>query len=301
MMKTDQEQKTALPLKDSLSFIYAASILICVLITVVSIASLRYRVLLYPTEELTRNFVPNDVVNLSIGLPVLLGSMYLARGGKWIGLLCWTGALFFVFYNSMAYVFAMPPNWAFLAHLVLATLSMYTLIGMVVKINTSAVRQRLEAAVPEKFAGGVLAGLGLLFLLRVMVVIVNALRNGIGLPETDLAVNISDFLTTPAWIIGGILLWQRKGIGYVAGLGLLLQGSMLFVALIVFMILQSLLATAPIPLGDIFVVMAMGMFCFIPLGLFVRGVVTKHIPPQGDDNASAEYNNSEDIRKEGRA
>jgi hypothetical protein len=291
-MKTDQKQNAALPLKGRLSFVYAASFLIGVLITIVSIAGLRYRVLLYPTEELARTFVTNDVVNLGIGLPILLGSMCLARRGKWIGLLCWTGALFFVFYNSMAYVFAMPFNRTFLVHLVLATLSIYTLIGMVVKINTSAVRQRLEGAVPEKFAGGVLAGLGLLFLLRVMVVIVNALKNGIGLPETDLAANISDFLTTPAWIIGGVLLWQRKGLGYVAGLGLLLQGSMLFIALPIFMLVQSFLASTPSPILDIFVVMAMGMFCFIPFGLFVRGVVSRHttLPPD-DNNSGRDYNN----------
>ncbi len=42
------------------------------------------------------------------GLPILLGSMWVAHRGKLIGLLLWTGALFFVLYNYLAYVIALP-------------------------------------------------------------------------------------------------------------------------------------------------------------------------------------------------
>ncbi len=280
-MKTNQEHQTHLPIRGSLSFVYAASFLTCMLMAGVSIAGIQYRDLIYPTENQVRSFVPNDVVNLGIGLPVLLGSMYLAWRGKWAGPLCWIGALFFVFYNYTAYVFAMPINWAFLVHLLLATLSAYTLIGLVANIDANLVQQRLERAVPEKLAGGVLAVLGLLFLLRVMAVIINALTHGAVVAETDLAVNISDFLTSPAWVIGGILLWRRKGLGYVTGLGLLLQGSMQFVALAIYLIVRSFLTATSFPILDAMVVMSMGFFCFIPFGLFFRGVVSRQTPTEG--------------------
>ena len=129
---------------------------------------------------------------------------------------------------------------------------------------------------PEKLAGGVLVGLGLLFLLRVIGVVVNALSSGVLPAETELAVNISDFLTTPAWIIGGILLWQRKEFGYVTGLGLLFQGSMLFIGLIFFLLLQPFLTTAPFAVADVIVIFVMGLICFVPFALFVRGVVARH-------------------------
>jgi hypothetical protein len=69
--------------------------------------------------------------------------------------------------------------------------------------------------------------------------------------RTELAVSISDFLITPAWIIVGILLWRRKELGYVTGLGMLFQGSMLFIALISFLLLQPFLTTAPLVIADI--------------------------------------------------
>lgn len=277
-MKTHQGPSADLPIKGKLVSIYIVSSLIAVLMAVVSIIGLCYRNLIYPTDDLIRTFVSNDVVNLFIGLPILLGSMWLAWRGKLVGLLCWTGALFFVFYNYMAYAFAMPLNWVFLLHLVLAMLSVYTLIGLIAGIDGKAVQQRLIGAVPEKFAGGVLAGLGLLFFLRVISIVVNAITSGSLLSRTEMAVGISDFLITPAWIIGGILLWWRKELGYVTGLGLLFQGSMLFIALIIFLLLQPFLTTAPFALADVVVVFTMGLVCFIPFVLFFRGVVAKQTP-----------------------
>ena len=273
-MNANYDPHINLPIKGKLTLIFAFSFLIAILMTVASVAGLRYRGLIYPTDELIRGFVPNDVVNLLIGLPILLGSMWLAWRGKLIGLLCWMGALFFVSYNYIAYVFAMPLNWAFLLHLVLVVLSVYTLIGLIANIDGNLVQQKLSGAVPEKFAGGVLAGLGLLFLLRVIGVLVNALSNGTFLAKPELAVNITDFLTIPAWVIGGILLWRRKALGYVTGLGLLFQGSMLFIALIVFLLLQPILTGAPFAIIDVIVTFVMGLICFIPFTLFVRGVVS---------------------------
>jgi hypothetical protein len=80
---------------------------------------------------------------------------------------------------------------------------------------------------------------------------------------------------TPAWVIGGALLWRRQPLGYVAGTGLLFQGSMLFVGLLTFLILQPLLTTAPFALADTIVVFCFGLICFVPFGLFVRGVVRR--------------------------
>lgn len=274
-MNTSDDQFT-LPVKGKLSPIFTSSFIIAILTLTASAVGLQYNTLLYPTKELAQTFIANDVVNLLIGLPILLGSMYLTWRGKLIGLLCWTGALFFAFYNYTAYVFAMPLNWAFLLHLTLMTLSAYALIALVALIDGKAVQQRLSGSVPERFAGGVLVGLGLLFLLRVIGVMVGALTNGIALVETELAVNIADFLTTPAWVIGGILLWRRKMFGYVSGLGLLFQGSMLFVALIIFLLLQPLLTSAPFAFTDVLVIAVMGLVCFIPFGMFVRGAIKAH-------------------------
>lgn len=265
-----------LPIQGSLSLIYILSGFVAVLVAIVSILGLWFRAVIYPTDQLLQAFVANDVVNLLLGVPILLGSMWLARRGKLIGLLCWPGALFFVFYNYTAYVFAVQLNWVFLLYLILVMASIYTLAALIARLDGKAVQQKLNGVVPEKFAGGVLTGLGLLFSLRVIGVVVGALTSGTLLPETELATSIADFLTTPAWVIGGILLWQHKEFGYLTGLGLLFQGSMLFISLIIFLLLQPVLSTAPFAIVDVIVVFGMGLICFVPFVLFARGAAGKH-------------------------
>jgi hypothetical protein len=274
-MNPAQRRETRLPLRRDLGLMYAVSLIIALLMAAASIAGLLCRAVIYPADELVRSFVPTDAATLLIGLPVLLGSIWLTWRGELVGLLFWPGALFFVLYNYIVYLLAMPLNGAFLLHLALVTLSAYALIGLVASIDGRTVGGRLAGAVPERPAGGILAGLGFLFFLRSAVELVTALTGGAPLPETELALVAADFLITPAWVIAGLLLWRRTEFGYVTGLGLLFQASMLFVGLIIFLLLQPLLTSAPFVLTDVIVVFAMGLVCFIPFALFLRGVVSR--------------------------
>lgn len=274
-MNPSRGHRSELPIKRNLATVYAVSYGVALFMAAVSVAGLLVPTTLYPAEELLRTFVPNDAVNLVIGVPILLGSMGLARRGELVGLLLWPGALFFVLYTYLAYAFAMPLGWAFLVHLLLAVLSLYTLVGLVSGIDGSVVKQRLAGALPERFAGGALGVLGLAFFGRALVVVVDAISRGGPLEGAELAVNVADFMTTPAWVIGGLLLWRRAEFGYVAGLGLLFQGSMLFVALIAFFLVQPFLTDAPFALSDVVVVAAMGMVLFVPFVLSVRGLVQR--------------------------
>ncbi len=265
----------SLPVRGSLRPFYIFSLIIAALVVFVSLSGIVLQESVYSSGELLQAFMPNDIVNLIIGIPVLLGSMCSARRGGLTGLLCWPGALLFMAYNYIAYVVAIPVNWLFLFHLTITAASIYTLIGLISRIDGEAVKQKLEGAVPERLAGGMLAGLGLMFVLRVIGVVIIALQDGVIPSEAEFAANISDFLTSPAWIIGGILLWRSKELGYVTGLGLLFQGSMLFIALIIYLILQPILTDAPFPVVDIIVIFVMGMLCFIPFALFLRGMDRK--------------------------
>jgi hypothetical protein len=273
-MNTNQERNAGLPIRRKLTLIYTLSFIIAILMAAASVTGLLYRAVIYPTDDLLQSLLPNDVVNLLIGLPILLVSMWLTRRGRLIGLLFWPGALFFVLYSYLVYVFAMPLNAAFLFHLTLVMLSAYTLIGLIASIDGEAVQQRLTGSVPERLTGGILAGFGLLFFLRVIGVMIRALASQAPFTETEFALNASDFLISPAWIVCGVLLWRRKAFGYVTGLGLLFQASMLFIGLIVSLVLQPFLTAAPFALVDVVVVFAMGLICFIPLALFMRDVVS---------------------------
>lgn len=263
-----------LPVKGNLALIYGLSLAVALMMTVASAGGLVYPDRFYPTVELQQSFLPNDVVNLIIGLPALLGSMALSRRGRLLGLLLWPGTLLYVVYNAIAYAFALPLSVGLLLWFMLLTVSAYVTIGLVTIIDGKVVQRRLRGAVPERIAGIVLVSLGTAFFLRVIGVMAQALVGSTTLPDSDLAVLSSDLLTAPAWVAGGALLWRREATGYVTGAGLLFLISTLFVGLIAFMLLQPIVTDASLRLADIAVVFVMGLACFIPTGLFLRGVMS---------------------------
>ncbi len=274
-MQPISKLKENLPIRYDLTLSFVLSLIIAFLMTVASVVSLVLRASVYPTEELSKTFIPNDLINLIIGLPLLLLAMWLARRGQVVGLLCWPGALFFIVYNYIAYLFAVPLSAVFLLHMVLVALSIYSMILLLASISPDEAAQLLRASVPNAMAAGVLAPLGAIFFIRVIVVIIQSFGARTPMPQSELAVNVADFLVTPSWIIGGILLWFKKPFGYIAALGLLFQASMLFISLILFMLLQPILTSSPIPAWDIVIVCLMGMACFVPTVLFARGVMAK--------------------------
>jgi len=68
------------------------------------------------------------------------------------------------------------------------------------KINGAKLRQRLCGAVPERLAGGVLAGFGALFFLRGIGQVAGALSGQVSPAAPEFAVVVADLLTTPVWV-----------------------------------------------------------------------------------------------------
>jgi hypothetical protein len=261
-----------LSITKDLSLAYRLSYAVAILMFMVSLAGLLFPDGLYPSDDLRRAFVPNDVVNLLIGLPILLGSLTLTRGSRLVGLLFWPGALLYSLYNYIAYAVAMPMTVQFVAYLALVILCTSTIFLLVTRMDALAIQRRLSGAVPEKFGGGVLVGLGVMFFIMRAGVIAQALT-GVAQNKAEAAVAIADLFVMPVLVIGGVLLWQRKPLGYVSGAGLLFQASMLFIGLLAIFILQPFLTAASFSLVDFGVVFAMGLVCFIPFGLFLRGII----------------------------
>ena len=82
-----------LPVTGDLRTAYVLSVAVALIMAAAALAALLLRGTIYPTDELILAFVPVDIFHLAVGLPILLGSMWLARRGRLAGLLCWPGAL----------------------------------------------------------------------------------------------------------------------------------------------------------------------------------------------------------------
>jgi hypothetical protein len=259
--------------KAQLTTVYLLSLLIALLLAVASVMGLLNPQAIYPSEALQQSFFANDVVNLVIGLPALLIALWLAWRGRVVGLLFLPGALMFVLYTYLAYIFGMPPGWYYLLLLTLVALCAYTLIGLVASLDLGLIAARLAGRVPAQLTGILLLVFGAFVFLRVFVVVYKAAHDPGSIAPADLTILPADFLIAPAWILGGVLLLRKQALGYASGLGLLFQASMLFIGLIAFMLLQPLMTEAPFDLAGVLVVAVMSMVCLIPFGLYLRGAV----------------------------
>jgi len=266
-----------LPITRSLTLEYANSFVVAIIMVVASTVGIMYRSVIYPTEKLSIGFVSSDLLNLVVGLPVLLVSMWLTRRGKLAGLLCWPGALFYVLYIYTSYL-ALPVSVLLIPHIFLIILSAYSIIGIIVSINCDAVRQRLSGVIPAKTTGGILTSIAILVIVYQIISIITVLINQTTPDNVELVQWIDDLVVgSPALLVGGYLLLRRKALGYVAGAGLLLMCSVLFIGVIPAMVFQALSADTPIDVIGILIVLISGMVCFIPFVLFVRGVAKTRI------------------------
>ena len=271
---SDNASNDSLPITRDLTFVYQGSAIIAILMTIMSVSGLLFSSAIYPTEDVLQIFLANDVINLLIGLPILIASMWLSWRGKMIGLLLWPGALLYVLYNYTAYLFGLPLNWTLIIYLVIVLLSAITVTGLIMSIDGSTVRGQLEGLVFEKLSGGFLFVFGVLFIFRAISIIADAIANQMVILPTEFAVLIADIILSALWIVGGVLLFKRSPFGYVSGLGLLFSAIILFVGLIAYLLLQPVITNMPFVASDVIVIIVMGLVCCIPFVLFVRGVVS---------------------------
>ena len=258
----------SLPVTRDLKPVMTGSLIVGVLMLIASALGLLFRDWVYPNEELVLSFYTNDVVNIIIGLPVLFGSIYLAHRGKLTGLLLWVGGLLFVIYTYIVYTLSMPFKILYPVYPVMTLLSVYLTWMLLTSIGGEAIQETLAGKVPERISAVILFLLGAGFLLRAILGMF-----GEGIPRTETALNTADILLSLLWVVGAVSLWRRQAFGYQVGLGLLFQGSMLFIGLIVLMLLQPVMTDGPLSIIDVLVVAVMSLIFFIPFGLFLRGVI----------------------------
>ena len=282
-----------LPLKRDLTLAYRTSLLTALLVVVVSAAGLAWKsTSLYGVDPdrslgvsastagvLVPGFLVQDIFNLVVGLPVLVGALGLARRGSFIGLLLWPGELFYLAYTYVRYLIGAPFSALFLGYVAIVALSAYTTIGLVASVDGDTVRQRLAGAVRPRLVGGLLFGLALLTVSQdAGSAVATALAGGTSIDPLARGVWLADLtLGVPAMLIVGGLLWRRMSLGYVAAAGLLLSFGMTSVVIAAMLALQPVLTGAPIDGATVMGLLIFGAVSLAPIALFARGTASRPV------------------------
>jgi hypothetical protein len=230
----------------------------------------------YPTPEQQASLVPNDIVNLLLGLPFLAVMIWQAQRGRLWARLCWPGALLYIVYNSLISVINLFPAFFSLAHLVQLALCAATLWFMAARLNREALGRKIAGGKWEIAAGWVLTVMGAIFLARAAALIFSA-PDAAYFKSVEFAVTLTDLIFSPLWIFLGIALLRGKVFGNVGTAACLSQLIALYAGLMLVMLIQPMMSGAALVIGDFLVIAVMSLVVIIPGLLFIAGL-EKRLP-----------------------
>jgi hypothetical protein len=155
-----------------------------------------------------------DLVTLVVAVPLLIAALVLARRGSRRAEVVWIGMLAYSVYDYAYYVFGSKFNDAFLLHISLFSLSVFSLALALPNLDVRAIGTRLLVDRTARWIGGFLVAVGVLQGLLWAFVLVRYVVNGqlikeipVGGQHLVFALDLG--LLVPSLVVAGVLLWRR--------------------------------------------------------------------------------------------
>lgn len=250
------------------------SVIIAILAAVASAGGLFLDSLYLDNTLVTAALRGNDLITLALAVPLLVVAMLWARRGSQRAQLVWMGALGYMLYNYIFYLYGAAMNRFFLLYVALVTLSIYALIFGLAGLDANGLARRFRARTPVKWIAGWMLFfallLGGLWIVRSLNFIVtgeipqDVLQTGhptAVVYATDLSLLISSLVVAAVW------LWQRRPWGYALATVLMVKCVTYPLALLAMSAFSFLAGTGWDPLTPLWVFLGAG--CVAALGLLL--------------------------------
>jgi hypothetical protein len=158
------------------------------------------------------------------GVPVLACSVILARRGSVIAVVAWLGAVWFLLYNALMFVFATPVNQLFLLYLAMLSLAVWSAGTLLWRLDLRALARVIPVGAPVRLVAGyiwVLAAVnGGMWLARILPALARGGQPGY-LQGTGMTTNIVFVQDLALWVPLNVViaawLWARAPRGYLLG------------------------------------------------------------------------------------
>ena len=178
-------------------------------------------------------FLGQDVMTLIVGMPLLLGSSFLARRGSLRALLCWMGAFFYIAYSYYFYVIGGRFNAFFPIYIAIVSMGVYGALALFFALDL--------AQLPARFNRPPLTLISTFFIVTALSfaglwlsAVDTHLMAGTQLDTVSRVVMAIDgVVLLPLLFYGGRALARRDPVGYALGGLLLVKVTATFLTLIV--------------------------------------------------------------------
>jgi len=182
-------------------------------------------------------FRGTDAVTLLLALPLLMVAYVLCRRGSQNGMILLIGTLLYFLYNGASLTFSAAFNPLFLVYTGLFSASLFASITALATFDLQALVKRIQPGFPHRVIAyfNFVAGIGTLFIW--MSEVVPALITGtapatLGPYTTMFTHGFDSAVITPAAILVGIFLLQRKPLGYLLSAPIMILCTLIGVVVI---------------------------------------------------------------------
>lgn len=189
------------------------------------------------TVEAAMQAIPQDIVTLIFAIPLLIVSLFAARGGMLKGRILLAGTLGYFLITYMMYTFIAMYNRLFLVYVLLMSASLFSFILILLDFDIEKLTYSYNEKLPIKFVGGYLmfsaTMIGLLWLARSLPTLINGsvpTEVELGTTLTVQAFDLAFFL--PGVFLAGLLLIQRKAFGFLLAPISTVSNALIMVALL---------------------------------------------------------------------
>jgi hypothetical protein len=175
-------------------------------------------------------FRGGDLATLGLAVPLLLVSLIFSVRGSTRAQPVWIGMLGYSVYNYAYYVFGARFNDVFLLHIALLSMSIIAVVCAASNLDVRGVARWLRDLRSAKWIGAllVLVGLaqgGLWVFVLLRYVVTGKVLNDIPVDAQHLVFGLDLSLLVPSLVIGGVLLYRRRAIGFVLGTAVTVFGA----------------------------------------------------------------------------
>ena len=172
------------------------TLLIATLLTFGVVAGLFFDAYAEETEFARNGYRGADLVSLLLAVPLLVASCLLARRGSFRGQLLWLGGMAYCVYQY-AYVFAYRWGELFPLHVLLFSLSSFTLVAGLTQVRWGGIAARFDPRLPRRgtawFLWVLAAGLGLMEMSQMAAALISG--------DTPEIVERTGHLTSPVYVL----------------------------------------------------------------------------------------------------
>jgi hypothetical protein len=204
----------------------------------------------------------NEAVTLLFAVPVLVTGMVMTRLGKPVGLLVWSGMLYYFAYNYIPFALDMPVGILLVPHLSIAALSLWAMILLLVSLDFAAFAGQVETVPRDRGIGAILIGLALFVFAYQAADVAALVFGGATSISSTPALLLADFvMAVPTLFAGGILVWKGRPAGIFVGGAMLFAYGALSVGVLALFGFQVAHGVGAVTLADAVAVALMVVVC----------------------------------------